>query len=83
MIGGDGGAMGALAGFMVGLGVVVAGLVAVVGRRGRRGSAEQVEGILIEQQARREVEQVRSEVLALHAHAGVTGSFGSSRLTRR
>ncbi|MEU1075114.1 MULTISPECIES: hypothetical protein [unclassified Streptomyces] len=75
--------MGALAGFMVGLGVVVAGLVAVVGRRGRRGSAEQVEGRLIEQQARREVEQVRSEVLALHAHAGVTGSFGSSRLTRR
>ncbi|MEU4351796.1 hypothetical protein [Streptomyces sp. NPDC023838] len=83
MIGGDGGAMGALAGFIVGLGIVVAGLVAVVARRQRRASAGKAEGMLIEQQARREAEQVRSEVLALHAHAGVTGTFGSSRLTRR
>ncbi|MFF1482300.1 hypothetical protein ACFVYD_32905 [Streptomyces sp. NPDC058301] len=75
--------MGALLGFIVGLGAVVGGLVAVVARRGQRGSSERAEGMLIEQQARREVERVRSEVSALHAHSGITGTFGASRLTRR
>ncbi|MFD9486242.1 hypothetical protein [Streptomyces sp. NPDC059991] len=67
----------------MGLGVVVVGLVVMVARRGRSGPAEYAEGLLIERQARLEATRVRSEVRSLHAHAGMTGSFTASRLTRR
>ncbi|WP_329404858.1 hypothetical protein [Streptomyces melanogenes] len=74
--------MGALMGLFVGLGVVVVGLLVVVARRRRSGPSEYAQGLLIEQQARREASRVRSEVRSLRAHAGMTATFAASRLTR-
>ncbi|MFJ6444461.1 hypothetical protein [Streptomyces sp. NPDC091649] len=60
--------MGTLAALLAGLGGMAACCVVVLVRRGRRGPTENTDGLLIEQEARLRVQQMRSDGRDFRAH---------------
>ncbi|WP_329122132.1 hypothetical protein [Streptomyces sp. NBC_01465] len=75
--------MGAIGVFILGTAVVVAGLLALVGRRGRSSRTENPDAYAIEKRAVLEAQRIHDEVRSLHAQSDISGTFGHSRLTRR
>jgi hypothetical protein len=60
--------MGAFVALLAGLGGAAAWCAVVLLRRGRRGSTENADGLLIEQEGRLRAQQMRSEGRAFRAH---------------
>lgn len=65
---GSGGFMGAFVTLLAGMGGVAAWCAVVLVLRGRRGSTENADGLLIEQEARLRAQQMRSEGRDFRAH---------------